>query len=265
MNVFHCDYCQQLVFFENVSCITCGHTLAYLPDIDDMASLEPADGDKWKSRAGKIYRLCENDGKENVCNWAVPAEATVTLFESCRLTSTIPDLRVSGNREKWYRLEVAKRRLLYSLRRLKLPCENSAVRATELRFEFLADAPEPDGPKVLTGHNEGRITINVAEADDAEREKRRLALHEPYRTLLGHFRHEIGHYYWDRQIPSMWTSSQPRKNFDNVAERTNCLRRTAFLALGPLTTGRTSVDFRHHRFFASSYGYAPQVTDWSDR
>jgi hypothetical protein len=25
-------------------------------------------------------------------------------------------------------------------------------------------------------------------------------MHEPYRTLLGHFRHEIGHYYWDRLV-----------------------------------------------------------------
>ena len=62
-------------------------------------------------------------------------------------------------------------------------------------FEFLADLP--DRP-VLTGHEFGAITINVAEADDAERERRRLQLHEPYRTILGHFRHEIGHYYWDR-------------------------------------------------------------------
>ena len=53
---------------------------------------------------------------------------------------------------------------------------------------------------MLTGHNDGVITINIAEADDAEREKRRLQLHEPYRTLLGHFRHEVGHYYWDRMI-----------------------------------------------------------------
>ena len=58
----------------------------------------------------------------------------------------------------------------------------------------------PGAPSILTGHDNGVITINVAEADDAERERRRLQMHEPYRTLLGHFRHEVGHYYWDRLI-----------------------------------------------------------------
>ena len=199
MKVFHCDHCQQLVFFENVSCVNCGHTLAYLPDVNDMASLESREDESWQSIAGKQYRLCENYSKEKICNWAIAAESQDSLCESCRLTHVIPDLSVIGNRERWYRLEVAKRRLIYSLVRLKLPFGN-AERAIGLQFEFLADSPEPAGPKVLTGHNAGRITINLAEADDAEREKRRLAMHEPYRTLLGHFRHEIGHYYWDRLI-----------------------------------------------------------------
>ena len=52
----------------------------------------------------------------------------------------------------------------------------------------------------MTGHDNGLITIALTEADDVEREKMRTALHEPYRTLLGHFRHEIGHYYWDRLV-----------------------------------------------------------------
>src|SRR5262249_7112200 len=71
-----------------------------------------------------------------------------------------------------------------------------------LAFEFLSDVKGEgsDGSSILTGHANGVITINVAEADDAERERQRLAMHEPYRTLLGHFRHEVGHYYWDRLI-----------------------------------------------------------------
>jgi hypothetical protein len=40
----------------------------------------------------------------------------------------------------------------------------------------------------------------VSEADDAEREIRRTSMGETYRTLSGHFRHEIGHYYWDRLV-----------------------------------------------------------------
>jgi hypothetical protein len=179
--------------------VKCGHALAYLSDSQDMASIEAAGSNLWRTAAGKTYRLCENY-KETICNWAMPAETTAGLCDSCRLTCVIPDLAVDGNREKWYRLEAAKRRLIYNLQRLKLPpFDGDEGAALELRFEFMADSPGPNG-KVLTGHNAGRITINVAEADDAMREQRRLAMHEPYRTLLGHFRHEIGHYYWDKLI-----------------------------------------------------------------
>jgi hypothetical protein len=111
----------------------------------------------------------------------------------------IPDLSQPGHREAWYRLEVAKRRLIYTLLGLGLPLENQVSDPEHgLVYEFLADVPGAD--PMLTGHNNGVITISVAEADDVEREKRRLQLHEPYRTLLGHFRHEVGHYYWERLI-----------------------------------------------------------------
>jgi len=108
------------------------------------------------------------------------------------ITRVVPDLSVDGHKEAWYRLEVGKRRLAYSLLSLRLPFES-------LEFEFLADAA-PGAPPVLTGHAGGVITLNIAEANDAERERLRLQLHEPYRTLLGHFRHEVGHYYWERLI-----------------------------------------------------------------
>ena len=86
-----------------------------------------------------------------------------------------------------------------------------------LAFEFLADAA--DGPPaVLTGHNGGVITINLAEADDAERERRRHALGEPYRTLLGHMRHESGHYYWDRLIDGTDRHDEFRARFGDERE-----------------------------------------------
>jgi hypothetical protein len=147
-----------------------------------------------------MVRLCANYARENVCNWAVAADAPDSLCTSCRLTRVIPDLGRPGNREAWYRLEVAKRRLVYSL--VALGCPLASKRddpARGLAFEFLADPP-PGGAPVLTGHRGGVITLGLAEADDAVRERRRLELGEPYRTLLGHFRHEIGHYYWDRLI-----------------------------------------------------------------
>ena len=201
MKVFHCDHCQQLLFFENVNCVNCGRVLAYLFDTRDLVSLEPQEAGVWRATSGSCYRLCANYSREKVCNWAMPAEIAEELCEACRLNSVIPNLGIDGNREKWYRLEVTKRRLIYNLQRLGLaPFGEVFEPATDLRFEFLADTPGANGKVVLTGHDHGRITINLAEADDAERERRRLEVHEPYRTLLGHFRHEIGHFYWDQLI-----------------------------------------------------------------
>lgn len=205
MKVFHCDCCQQLVFFENTRCVGCDHPLAYLPDLAVVASLEPAGANGWRRASAPAeaatYHLCENYDRENVCNWAVPAGDPDALCKSCRLTRVIPDLNQAGNKEAWYRMEVAKRRLVYSLLSLGLLIRNKVDDPEHgLAFEFLADSAVPGTDPVLTGHDSGVITINLAEADDAQREKRRVQLHEPYRTLLGHFRHEIGHYYWDQLI-----------------------------------------------------------------
>ena len=189
MKVFHCDHCDQLLFFENVTCMRCGRALAYLPELADLVSLdrlEPAARGLWSSpRAGKTLRLCANYVAHDVCNVAVAAEDPNGLCRSCRLTRTIPSLSPPANRRLWYDLEVAKRRLLYTLDQLGLRQDN-------LVFDFLENVP--------TGHANGVITVNLAEADPAERVRRKVELGEPYRTLLGHFRHEIGHYYWDELI-----------------------------------------------------------------
>jgi hypothetical protein len=202
MKIFHCDHCQGLVFFENVRCLSCGHELAYLPDVADLASLEPAGNGKWHARnslaQGHEYRLCQNYDQANVCNWAVTEPDGHAFCVSCRLTRVIPDLNVPGNKEGWYKLEVAKRRLVYGLLALGLSVRSQEEDPqTGLAFEFLANT---HAEKVRTGHNQGVITVNVAEADDVLREKARNQMHEPYRTVLGHFRHETGHYYWDRLI-----------------------------------------------------------------
>jgi hypothetical protein len=210
MRIFHCDHCGHLLFFENHRCVSCQRRLAFLPDVAELGSLDPAaaeatTGDRtWVSplpgAAPAGYRLCENYTARDVCNWAIPAGDPHTLCSSCRLTRVIPDLSIPGHAEAWYRIEVAKRRLVYSLLNLRLPLQNKTDDPDRgLAFEFLAD-PVAGGPAIMTGHANGVITINVAEADDVERERRKATLHEPYRTLLGHVRHEIGHYYWERLI-----------------------------------------------------------------
>jgi hypothetical protein len=205
VKVFHCDHCGQLVFFENTACVSCGHRLAYLPDLALVGSLDEAEQGRWTSplpsAQGRSYRLCRNYVDEGVCNWAVEDGDPSPLCRSCRLTTVIPDLSMPGHREAWYRLEAAKRRLVYTLLALGLPLRDRLDDPEGgLAFAFKTDSAAHEGGPVLTGHANGLITINVAEADDAEREKRKQALHEPYRTLLGHVRHESGHYYWNRLI-----------------------------------------------------------------
>jgi hypothetical protein len=208
MKIFHCDHCDHLLFFENVQCVQCQRALAYVPELADIQSLEPVGDNLWKPAtqggASQTYRLCENYVKNNVCNWTVSGDDSNPFCSSCRLTRVIPNLGQPEHKAAWFKLEIAKRRLVYTLMYLKLPIMNRVDQPERgLAFEFLADpapvnnlASEESAP-VLTGHHHGVITINIAEADDAEREKRRQQLHEPYRNLLGHFRHEVGHYYWD--------------------------------------------------------------------
>jgi hypothetical protein len=114
------------------------------------------------------------------------------------LNRVIPDLSSERNRVAWFRLEVAKRRMLYTLLGLRLPTQPKGEEGSPgLGFEFLEESGDGDAKRVFTGHDNGLITINIAEADDVHREKERTLQKEPYRTVLGHFRHEIGHYFWD--------------------------------------------------------------------
>ncbi len=223
MKVFHCDHCQQTVFFENVNCVNCGRVLAYLPDLCDMGALEPEKENQWRSLAPESgetrYRLCANYTKQGVCNWAIPSGDPHALCASCRLTRVVPNLDLAGNLEAWRKLEAAKRRLTYSLIELRLPVRNRTDDPQRgLAYDFLSDAATPGTGGVLTGHEDGVITINTAEADDLEREKRRLSLHEPYRTLLGHFRHEVGHYYWDLLIADSKRLDAFRERFGDERE-----------------------------------------------
>ena len=202
MKIFSCSRCGQVAFFENVRCTRCGATLAYLPDHGVLSAMDPADDGLAAMAAeakGGHYRLCRNSNEYGVCNWAVPASNDNAYCRGCRLNDVIPDLSRPGALAAWGRIEHAKKRLLYTLFELGLPVESQREKKGGLVFSFKGS----DGPAaspVLTGHDEGRITLNIAEADNPGREKLREQLGEAYRTVLGHFRHEIGHYYWDALI-----------------------------------------------------------------
>jgi hypothetical protein len=204
-----------MVFFQNDRCVKCQHPLGFLPDVLDLSSLEATSDNQWRASSslatGRIYRNCANGQQFKVCNWMVPENDPHFFCVSCRLNEVIPDLTEPKNVERWSKLEQAKRRCIYTFLRLSLPIE-SAVDSNQpsLTFRFLADK---ENAPVQTGHDNGIITINIAEADADEREHRRLTFHEPYRTLVGHFRHESGHFYWDRLIANSTNLPEFRKLF----------------------------------------------------
>jgi hypothetical protein len=202
MKLFSCQACGQLLYFENVQCIHCKRSLGYLPDIAQISALEPLGDGGWKTLAApeKAYKFCNNN-QFGVCNWMVPADDQAGYCAACRHNHVIPDLTVAGNDLLWAKLEGAKHRLFYTLMRLGLPLQNRIEDPEHgLAFDFLADSPQAHAATVLTGHDNGLITLALKEADDAVREKVRNEMGEPYRTLLGHFRHESGHYFWDRLV-----------------------------------------------------------------
>lgn len=199
MRLYTCPNCRQTVYFDNSACGRCGTAIGYDPAANQMVAIS------------EHVPYCAN-AEHGACNWIAPQGGFCT---ACRHNETVPDISDARNLADWQTLERAKKRLFYSLIRLRLPLitkDEDAERG--LAFNFLADT---GGEKVMTGHNNGVITISLAEADDAEREKRRTEMGEPYRTLLGHFRHEIAHYYWDILVSGTDWLERCRAIFGNDA------------------------------------------------
>jgi len=201
MKLFECQNCGQPLYFENTKCESCGARLGYLPREATVTALRPAGDSTWHALAkrGMRYKFCAN-AAHDVCNWLIPAHEAEHFCVACRHNRTIPNLSDPENLRRWRLIEIAKHRLFYTLLKLRLPLDARSKDAAELTFDFLDPGAAPAGPPIMTGHAAGVITLNVAEADDAERERMRGTMGELYRTLLGHFRHEIAHYYWDRLI-----------------------------------------------------------------
>lgn len=232
-------YCGYPVFFRNYLCLHCGLALGYDPGQAAMLSLEAADEDtNWRVAGAQgntvVYRRCANFDLAPQCNWlltAVDAEHH-TLCRCCRLNRTIPDQSFAANGPLWHKVELAKRRLISSLIAFGLPVASRMDEDTDrgMAFDLLADIePMP----VTTGHLQGIITVNVNEADDAAREAIRTALHEPYRTLLGHVRHESGHYYWHRLLEdSTWLGPFRALFGDERTDYTTALQK--YYAEGPV-------------------------------
>jgi hypothetical protein len=159
------------------------------------------------------YRYCKN-AEYGTCNWIIQSSQSLDFCRACELNRIIPDLTRDENMKRWKSIEIAKHRLVYSLLRLRLPVSKKKDNEEEgIAFDFLAETSPKE--KVITGHDNGVITLNIDEADEAARVRHKMDLGEKYRTLLGHFRHEIGHYYWEVLIKNTDAIEKYRLLFGN--------------------------------------------------
>ena len=198
MKYFECAACHQQIFFSGSECEHCHAPIGYVASERDMGTFKRVDDQNWQTLnptySVHSYKPCYNYSHYQVCNWMVPADSDEDYCESCLLTTVIPNLDNDEVFTYWRRLEDAKRRFLYLAQRMYMMPrpKKTTDDAYGLSFEFLMPI---DGQPVMTGHANGVITLNAIEADVVYREKTRVNMGENYRTLLGHFRHESGHYY----------------------------------------------------------------------
>lgn len=197
MKIYTCANCNNQLYFENSTCLACKHPVGFEAGKFEMVTLDNhPNGYSPLNNKNELFRFCSN-AKLGTCNWLIPVSQSSPFCIACGLNRTIPSLSDNRNQGKWQRIEIAKHRLIYSLLRLHLPVKPKINdNETEgITFDFIADNSSKE--RVLTGHDNGIITLNIEEADEGVRTRHKLDLGEKYRTLLGHFRHEIGHYYWE--------------------------------------------------------------------
>lgn len=261
MRTFTCDHCGHLVFFENTMCVHCGSALAFVPELMRMAalSLSPTLPEIWEPASANLgkglmhLRMCRNRSTEGAaCNFTTDADGSQPYCVSCRQTRWLPNFSNPINLLRAHKVENAKRYLFYTLSCLQLTILNGLPAPV---FDFLEDLPGQD--PIMTGHFNGTITLNVAEADDDERARRRLAMLEPYRTLLGHLRHESGHFYWDVLIrDTTWLQPFRALFGDERQDYGGALQ--AHYVLGP--AGPLNWQAQH----VSAYAAAHPWEDWAE-
>jgi hypothetical protein len=221
MKLFTCATCGQTIYFDNRFCVRCGSALGFLAEDVALHALLPAGEGVWNI-AGRdgLFRFCDN-AVHDVCNWLVPADGSHAFCEACRHNRIVPTTDPQGL-ERWRRIGAAQRHLFYSILRWNLPRPTREDDpAGGLVFDFLADELDANGNVVnaaMTGHEDGLISLRAAEADDAVRESVRVSMGEPYRSLLGHFRHEIGHFYWTQLVRDDGLLAEARRLFGDERE-----------------------------------------------
>ena len=221
MKLFTCETCGQTIHFDNRVCVRCGSTLGFLAADVTLHALVPEGEGLWRITSNEgIYRFCENAAHE-VCNWLLPANSPHAFCETCRHNRIVPVTDQRGL-ERWRRIGLAQHHLFYSILRWRLPHPTREEDPNNgLVFDFLADEIDAGGNVLnaaMTGHEAGLISLRAAEAEDEVRESVRVSMGEPYRSLLGHFRHEIGHFYWAQLVRDEATLEEARRLFGDERE-----------------------------------------------
>ncbi|MFE1664780.1 putative zinc-binding metallopeptidase [Microbacterium sp. P02] len=187
MKAYSCRICSAPLYFENSVCVSCGTGLGYSRGEREIVPVDLAG--RYVDAQGLIWHVCRNLNLSG-CTWLAPLQGGQCF--SCSLTRTRPNDADLPGIEAFPIAERAKRHLIVELDRLDLAVvgrEEDPERG--LCFDLLSSSHE----NVTIGHDDGVITIDLAEGNDSYRERIRSKLDEPYRTMLGHFRHEIGHYF----------------------------------------------------------------------
>ncbi|MDI7775168.1 putative zinc-binding metallopeptidase [Asticcacaulis sp. EMRT-3] len=206
MRLFRCDHCGNPIHFDNRVCLNCGFRLGFVPEALGLYAVtaDPRVAERWRrvDEPQFVYRFCANAAWD-ICNWLVPEDEPENFCQACRHNGLVPDPNTELGLKRWRRIAEAQRHLFYSFLRWNLPHPTRREDPQGgLLFDLKNDEITPDGackPAVI-GHDEGHIVIRNAEADDLTREQQRELMNEPYRTLLGHFRHETGHFIWNKLV-----------------------------------------------------------------
>ena len=197
MRIFHCDRCEEIIAFGASRCPSCDAQLGYVEDQRTIRVLTPTADPASFSIDGDDRPVWRCLNAAWGCNWTVPTGSDNTWCRSCQLTRGRPDDGRPDAVTAWMAAEAAKRRLVHQLDELALPIEIRSPSAPDgLAFD-LVSLPGEGG---ITGHLDGIVTLDLAETDEQHRDDLRRQLGEPFRTVIGHLRHEIGHHYWGRLV-----------------------------------------------------------------
>jgi hypothetical protein len=252
MKTFQCKNCDHPIHFESTHCENCGNLIGYDAQNQEMLSFNNNQQDQ-NHILSSNFKYCKNK-MYDVCNWLIPSQNINDFCQACVLNRTIPNLNERRNFKKWKNLEVAKHRLIYQLKKLNLPLKRNKVKNDGgLCFDFIV---KQEDSKIMTGHVQGVITILLREADSVFREQTRKLLKERYRTLIGHLRHEIGHYYWDQIIYNNQELLEKFRSIFGDERNSYATALQQYYKNGPINNWQNS--------FISKYASSHAWEDWAE-